>query len=144
MSCAPCRRGDVMKYSAETLHWFYQTTHAWLEPEPPKASGYARRGLLGNGDVLELWVWRCGDVIERCVYRIRARLVTMACAEYCASWCEGRTVTEVQALTSPALVRALQLSDVQLHAADLVLGTLSDALRDTAHGSKPQTGKETG
>lgn len=66
-----------------------------------------------------------GDIVSAMRYQVRGCPYTIATFSYLASWCEGRSLSELKQLTRSHLIETLTLPSTKVHCAALAEDILS-------------------
>ena len=111
----------VMKYSQNLLDYFHHRDHAGemdcIDPEVR----LIEVGQAQNGEVLHLYVRCQHHLIVAASFKAAGSVALLAAAEFLCGWLEGKTYSDLDALTHQVILHALGLTDLSMHIAHLLM-----------------------
>lgn len=109
-----------MKYSQQQLEHFYNTQHAGkLDKNDPDVV-LAQEGSESRGNVIRLYLRIRNKKIVTARFLVYGTAAVTACCEYVCRYLEGKRIDEGRQLNTEHIMKNLDMSGVETHAAMLV------------------------
>lgn len=118
-----------MNYSAKVLHYFTQTPHAGSLAGSENV-GVGEAGSSSTPDLIRFFVHIENDCIKIVRFQANGSVVTIACAEFLAQWCEHKPLSELKNLNPEFIMESLEIPALKIHSARLAIDALKNALKE--------------
>ncbi|HYF98447.1 MAG TPA: iron-sulfur cluster assembly scaffold protein [Coxiellaceae bacterium] len=116
-----------MNYSAQVLHYFEQTQHAGSLAAGPNI-GVGEAASSSTPDVIKFFIQLEDEHVKIMRFQANGSVLTIACAEFLAEWCEQKSLKELGELKVEVICDALDLPAIKIHTALLAIQALRNAL----------------